>query len=67
MRNERLVALRANLTQKEVAEAIGVPVSTYAMVECGFRFPRRNLQAKLANYHRVTVDYLFFDQNDHDT
>lgn len=65
MKNERLVALRSNLTQKEFADEIGIPVSTYAMIETGRRFPRRNLQAKLASHHKVTVDYLFFDQNDH--
>lgn len=67
MKNDRLVALRADLTQKEVAKDIGIPISTYAMIETGRRFPRRNLQARLAKYHGVTVDYLFFNQIDHDS
>lgn len=61
MKNERLVALRANLTQKQAAKAIGIPLSTYAMIETGRRFPRKKLQAKLSSYYGVTVDYLFFD------
>lgn len=67
MRNERLVALRANRTQKELAKEIDIPVSTYAMIELGRRFPRRKLQAKLASHYKVTVDYLFFDIKNHDS
>lgn len=63
MKNERLVALRADLTQKEMAEEIGIPVSTYAMIESGRRFPRKTLQAKLAKHLGVTVDYLFFAED----
>lgn len=59
MKNERLVALRASLTQKEVAEAIGIPVSTYSMIEEGRRFPRKDLLVLLARHFGVTADYLF--------
>jgi len=62
MKNERLVSLRANLTQKQVAEEIGIPLSTYAMIESGHRFPRKSLQKKLSTFYKVTVDYLFFTQ-----
>ncbi|ARU61560.1 transcriptional regulator [Tumebacillus avium] len=62
MRNEKMTALRGERTQKEMAKEIGIPVSTYAMIESGHRFPRRDLQIKLARYFNLTVDELFFSQ-----
>ncbi len=60
MKNVRIARLRGKRTQTQVAADLGVPRTTYAMVENGERFPRRDLQAKLANYFGVSVDYLFF-------
>lgn len=60
-----MVALRGDRTQKEIAEQIGMPVSTYAMIESGHRFPRKELQAKLSRFFEISVDDLFFNQNDH--
>lgn len=67
MKNEKMVALRGECSQKEIAEEIGIPVSTYAMIESGHRFPRKELQLKLARYFEVTVDELFFSENDHES
>lgn len=65
MKNEKMVELRGDRPQKEIAVDMGIPVSTYAMIETGHRFPRKELQAKISRYYGVTVDELFFDQNDH--
>lgn len=67
MKNEKMISLRGEQSQKDIAEDIGIPVSTYAMIELGHRFPRRELQAKLAKYFGVTVDELFFSKIDHVT
>lgn len=67
MKNERMIELRGNETQKKVAVDLNIPVSTYAMIETGHRFPRRDLQARLAAYFKVTVGYLFFGENSHVT
>ncbi|WP_090646358.1 helix-turn-helix transcriptional regulator [Paenibacillus sp. UNC496MF] len=67
MKNTRLVKLRADRTQGEIARALGCATSTYAMIETGRRFPRRGLQARLAELHGVTVDYLFFQQKYHES
>lgn len=64
MKNERLVELRADLTLKQVAEDIGIPLSTYAMVEAGYRFPRKKLLVLISQHYGVTVDDLFFNNED---
>lgn len=65
MKNEKMVQFRGDRSQKEVATDMDIPVSTYAMIESGHRFPRKHLQAKISRYYGVTVDELFFSQNDH--
>lgn len=61
-----MIEFRGDKTQKEVATELGIPVSTYAMIEGGHRFPRKELQAKLAQYYSTTVDELFFNQFGHE-
>lgn len=63
MKNYAMIQLRGERSQKQIAEELGVPVSTYTMIELGHRFPRRNLQAKLATFYKVTVDDLFFNHS----
>ncbi|WP_285850465.1 helix-turn-helix transcriptional regulator [Paenibacillus sp. MER 78] len=59
-----MVKLRGNRTLRETAIQIGIPYSTYAMIEAGHRFPRRDLAIKIAKYYNTTVDELFFTLND---
>ncbi|WP_231504276.1 helix-turn-helix transcriptional regulator [Brevibacillus borstelensis] len=66
-KNEKMASLRGERSQKQVADELGIPVSTYAMIEAGHRFPRKELQLKLSRYFGVTVDELFFTENDHET
>lgn len=67
MRNERMHALRLErgLTQKQVAQAVGITQSAYAMIEGGHRYPRKSVAKRLANFFGVTVDELFFAQDNH--
>ncbi|PTM59583.1 helix-turn-helix transcriptional regulator [Desmospora activa] len=60
MKNKKMMALRGDRSQKTVAKELGMPQSTYAMIEAGHRFPRRDLQFRMARYFRTTVDELFF-------
>lgn len=62
-----MVDLRGVKPQRQVAVELNIPVSTYAMVESGRRFPRKDLQVKLARYFGVTVDELFFENIGHET
>ncbi|GAW91173.1 helix-turn-helix domain-containing protein [Calderihabitans maritimus] len=69
MRNEKMYRLRIErgLTQREVAEAVGISQSAYAMIEGGHRHPRKAIEKKLADFFGVTVDELFFAENNHET
>lgn len=64
MKNTIMEQLRGERTMREVAKDLGIPYSTYAMIESGHRFPRRDLQLKLSRFYGVTVDELFFALND---
>lgn len=68
MRNEKMYRLRLKmgLTQRQVAEAVGISQSSYAMIEAGRRHPRKEVEKKLADFFGVTVDELFFSQNNHE-
>ena len=58
---ERLRNLRGDKSQKEVAEAIGISQSSYAMYETGDRVPSDENKRKLAAFFRKTVQEIFFD------
>jgi len=53
------------LSQRQVAEAVGISQSSYAMIEGGYRHPRKEVEKKLADFFGVTVDELFFGQEYH--
>ena len=57
---ERIRNLRedADLTQAQMGERINVPQRTYAYYESGERMIPPQVLAALAQYHRVSVDYL---------
>ena len=56
----RLVALRGSKTQVEVAKALGIGQSTYAMYESGKRIPTDEIKMKIAKYFNCTVQDIFF-------
>ena len=57
---DTLIELRGNKTQKEVAEAIGVAQSTYAMYELAQRIPSDDVKIRISKYFKKTVQYIFF-------
>ncbi|MCB6475557.1 helix-turn-helix transcriptional regulator [Emergencia timonensis] len=59
--SEKLVKLRGNKTQDEVARAIGISPSAYAMYESGARIPRDRIKVKIAKYYKRSVQFIFFD------
>lgn len=56
----RLIALRADKRQDEVAKAVGISPSALSMYECGERIPRDEIKIKLAGYYKTTVEALFY-------
>ncbi len=48
----------ADLTQKEVGAAINIPQRTYAYYESGQRMIPPEVLCALADFYRVSVDYI---------
>lgn len=61
-----LVNLRNGKSREEIAEAIGISVSTLQMYENAQRIPRDSIKIKLANFYGVTVQSIFFDYQQHE-
>lgn len=57
---KRLKQLRAqkNLTQKQVADRVGLAVSAISSYESGIRYPSYQTLVKLASMYHVSCDYL---------
>ena len=58
--SERLQELKVkrNIMQKDVAEAIGVPLRTYQRYEYGEREPQLSTLIRIADFYGVALDYL---------
>ena len=57
---KRLVELRGDKSQEEVATACGISPAAVGMYERGERIPRDEIKIRLARYFGVTVEGLFF-------
>lgn len=60
----KLVKLRGNRSQEEVAKAVNISTSALSMYENGSRIPRDEIKIKLAKYYGKSVQYIFFNKND---
>ena len=60
---KKLVKLRGEKTQVEVAKDIGISLSALAMYETGNRIPRDEIKIRIAKYYDTTVESLFFSEN----
>lgn len=59
--SKKLVELRGTRTQKEVAQAINVCQSTYSMYENGERLPSDEVKKRIAEYHKCSVQFIFYN------
>ena len=55
---ERLIKLRGNRTQAEVAEMLGISQSAYSMYENGERIPRDEIKKRIAQFYKRSVNVL---------
>lgn len=60
----RLVELRGNRSQEEVAKAVNISTSALSMYENGSRVPRDEIKIKLAAFYGKSVQFIFFNKND---
>lgn len=58
MEGLKILRKRKNLTQKEVADAVGITFQTYSYYETGRTKPTPEMLCKLADFFGVTVDEL---------
>lgn len=57
---KRLVELRGDKTQNEVADAVGISISALSMYEQGNRMPRDEIKMRLAAHYGTTVESIFY-------
>lgn len=57
--------LRGSRTQEEMAKAIGVTKSSWAMYEQNNRVPRDEVKVRIASCFGKTVQEIFFDRYEH--
>ncbi len=57
---ERLVKLRGERTQKEVADCLGISTSALSMYENGERIPRDSIKIRIANFYEKPIYEIFF-------
>ncbi|MDW5300214.1 MAG: helix-turn-helix transcriptional regulator [Sedimentibacter sp.] len=55
-----LKKLRANKTQKEIADLIGITTSHYGFIENGDRQPSLKVAKKIANVFNTNIEGIFF-------
>ena len=57
--------LRGDRTQKEIAAALGITKSSWAMYERDERVPRDEVKIRIAKYFGKSVEELFYTQIEH--
>lgn len=57
---EKLVYLRGNRTQNEVARELGISISALSMYETNRRVPRDEIKVRISRYYDVNICDLFY-------
>lgn len=57
--------LRGDRTQEEIAAALGITKSSWAMYERDERVPRDEVKIRIAKYFGESVEELFYTQIEH--
>ena len=64
---KRLVELRGDRSQAQVAQALEISTAAVGMYERGERIPRDEIKVKLARFYGVLVGDIFYPENDTDS
>ena len=59
---KKLHELRGNMTQTQVAEAIGITKQAYSQYEMGIRVPKDEFKEKLSELYHRSIGYIFYDE-----
>ena len=59
---KRLVRLRGNKTQEEVAKSLNISVSALSMYERGERIPRDNVKIRISSYYKKPINKIFLSK-----
>ncbi len=62
MNNLILRELRGDRTQEEIAKALGITKSSWAMYERGERTPRDETKMRIAKFFEKSIEEIFFAQ-----
>ncbi len=59
---EKIIFLRneINITQKELAQKLGISVASIAIYELNERIPRDEMKKKISEFFKVPIQDLFF-------
>ena len=58
---KRLIELRGNKTQEEVAKSLNISISALSMYERGERIPRDNVKIRISSYYTKPIHKIFFE------
>ena len=59
---KRLLSLRGDKSQEQVANDLGLSTSAIGMYERGERVPKDEIKLQIADYYGLSVQEIFFDQ-----
>ena len=63
--NIMLRKLRGKRSQSQIADALGITKSSWAMYERGERIPRDEVKVKISQFFGVSVQEIFFGNTEH--
>ncbi|CEI81253.1 Helix-turn-helix [Oceanobacillus oncorhynchi] len=67
MVRHKLIDCRGNKTRQDVSEALEITPQMLGAIERGDRTPSLKLAKRIADYYKLSVDEIFFNQNGHDS
>lgn len=60
---DKLIELRGERTQEEVAKALNISKSALAMYESGKRVPRDPVKIRIAQFYKKSIPFIFLIKN----